>query len=75
MINDEYSFANQIEQTPINFYLNYLNFCETDNRITFTPFYPSILNFYMTNSISANSSVMGECTLFLNKKTNFNFDY
>lgn len=75
MINDEYSFANQIEQTPINFYLNYLNFCETDNRITFAPFYPSILNFYMTNSISANSSVMGECTLFLNKKTNFNFDY
>lgn len=75
MINDEFSFAMQTEQNPVNFHLNYLKHAEPNNLITFTPFYPNILNYYMTNSISSNSSVMGECTLFLNKKTNFNLDY
>jgi len=75
MINDEYNFAAQTEQVFANFYLNYLNITETNNSIVYTPFYPNLVNFYMTNSISANSSVMGECSLFLNKKTNFNLDY
>jgi hypothetical protein len=74
MINDEFNFASHVEEISQNFYINFFEYKESSNKITFAPFFPNILNFYMSNSISANSPVMGECSLFLNQKSNFNLD-
>jgi hypothetical protein len=73
-LNEELNFVKNVEKDPINFDINILNIKESNLKVTLSPFYPSIHNFYMTNSISANSSVMGECSLFLNIKTNFSLE-
>lgn len=73
-LNEEINFAANVEKDPINFDLNFSNYQESNRKIVLSPFFPSIHNFYMTNSISANSPVMGECSLFLNLKTNFSLE-
>ena len=35
------------------------------------PYAPTITNFYLNDIISSNSSIMGECALFLKTDTNF----
>lgn len=73
-LNQEISLVKMIETDPVNFDINYLSISEPNKLVYLSPFYPAVHNFYMTNSISAHSSVMGECSLFLNTKSNFNLD-
>ena len=54
-----------------NFYFNFLNFKEYQQKVYFNVFNPIVNNFYMTNALSQNSKVMAECSLFLKNKSNF----
>ncbi len=52
-----------------------LNFFLIKENAKVTPLYmyqPTVTNFYLNDMISSNSTVMGECSLFLKKKSNFN---
>lgn len=54
-----------------NFYFNFLNFKEYQQKVYFNVFNPIVTNFYMTNALSQNSKIMAECSLFLKNKSNF----
>ena len=54
-----------------NLNLKFLKFLEPSNKIYLSIFLPLVNNFYMTDIISKNSSVMSECSILLNKKSNF----
>ena len=54
-----------------NLNLKFLKFSEPSNKIYLSIFLPLVNNFYMTDIISKNSSVMSECSILLNKKSNF----
>ncbi len=80
--NKENDFTNKvlIKENPLlnslnnerkRFYLNFLNKNESKNRIYLSNFKNIIENFYMTDTVTKNSQVMAECSLFLNNKTNF----
>jgi NADH dehydrogenase (ubiquinone) Fe-S protein 1 len=66
--NPTLKFLNQV---PLNINIPFLNFNEFSNKVYLSVFLPSITNFYMTDIISKNSQVMSECSLLLNKKSNF----
>lgn len=76
------NFSNEIifKENPIlnstNKYLETFkfNFCilkENALKLNYSIFLPLIHNYYMTDTISRNSQVMSECTLFLQSRTNF----
>lgn len=54
-----------------NFKFNYLNVKEHNNKLYLSIFLPLITNFYMSDIIGKNSQIMSECSLLLNKKSNF----
>ncbi len=56
--------------SPFN--LNFLVIKENAKFINLSMYQPTITNFYLNDMISSNSTVMGECFLFLKKKSNFN---
>jgi len=62
---------NNLNKINKNFNFNYLNIKESDNRLYLSVFLPLINNFYITDIIGKNSQIMSECSLLLNKKTNF----
>jgi NADH-quinone oxidoreductase chain G len=68
---DEIPTQNLIEKNVTPFYFNFLNFKEPEEKGINSFFKPTVINFYMTDIISNNSSTMGECSLFLNKEYNF----
>lgn len=67
----ENPFIAKINKIPYTFNLKLLKYKESNNRIYLSNFTPLINNFYMTDSISQNSSTMAECSLFLNTRTNY----
>jgi NADH dehydrogenase (ubiquinone) Fe-S protein 1 len=64
---------NNINTSTKKLNLNFLQFTEPANKIYFSIFLPLINNFYMTDIISKNSSVMSECSILLNTKSNFKY--
>jgi len=64
------SFKN-INSISKNFKFNFFDLCNFSNKIYLSSYLPLINNFYLTDIISKNSQVMSECSLLLNKKTNF----
>jgi len=70
-LKNEINIAKVLERDPVSFNINPYNVVESCDYTEIVPFAPSITNFYMTDVISKHSSTMGECSLFLNKNTNF----
>jgi NADH dehydrogenase/NADH:ubiquinone oxidoreductase subunit G len=60
-----------IDSISKNFKFNFFELCNFSNKIYLSSYLPLINNFYLTDIISKNSQVMSECSLLLNKKTNF----
>ncbi len=54
-----------------NFNIKFMDLCNFSSKIYLSSYLPLVNNFYMTDIISKNSQVMSECSLLLNKKTNF----
>lgn len=52
---------------------NFLQFKEPATKVYLSIFLPLINNFYMTDIISKNSSLMSECSILLTKKYNFKY--
>ena len=67
----EAPFLKNLNTYRKKFYLNFLNIKEHSNKVFLSNFKPIINNFYMTDNISKNSTIMAKSTLFLNNKTNF----
>ena len=63
--------TNNFEITFLDSHLKLYIFLENTNKINFSMFLPLIYNFYMTDIVSKNSQIMAECTLFLQKRSNF----
>lgn len=61
--------SDHIDELPTVFCINYLNFTEIAHQVLLTIFTPIIEDFYMTDLISQNSSVMGESSIFVNPLT------
>jgi hypothetical protein len=55
----------------MNFHLNIFKYKEEQTSTFLMPYAPTIINFYLNDIISSNSSIMGECALFLKTDTNF----
>ena len=55
----------------MNFHLNIFKYKEEQTSTFLMPYAPTITNFYLNDIISSNSSIMGECALFLKTDTNF----
>jgi len=68
---DEVVVDTLIEKSPINFNFNFLNIKENSINVNLNPFSFNIEDFYITDLITQNSPLMGECSLFL--KTNNNW--
>jgi NADH-quinone oxidoreductase chain G len=68
----ENPYLKNLNKLGKNFNINFLKYREAKNKIYLSNFLPLINNFYMTDSISNNSTVMSECSLFL-KDTRFNY--
>lgn len=71
MLKDEVSMEKMVEQNIPPYFFNIFSYHEETFKSKSVSFMPSIMNFYMTDTISQNSTTMGECTLFLNDNTNF----
>lgn len=71
MLKDEVPFHNLVEKNVPNYFFNILSFNEETFVAKNFIFSPSVGNFYITDTISQNSSTMGECALFLNENSNF----
>lgn len=67
----ENPFLNSVNNSRSKFYLNFLNKLKAKNKIYLSTFKNTIDNFYMTDTVTKNSQVMAECSLFLNNKSNF----
>lgn len=70
-IENELPMTNLIEKYIPDYFFNLLSFEEETFKIRNTIFMPAVMNFYVTDTISQNSTTMGECSLFLNENTNF----
>lgn len=68
---DEVPVERIIEQSTKTFDFNIYSFEENACNIKLCPFVPSIMDFYMSDLITQNSKVMGECNLFLNSQSSF----
>ena len=72
-----WSFENEVDvQTTLDrvnesFHLNFFMFNENEKSIPLFMFQPTVTSFYMADPISKASSIMGECSLFLEKEKNF----
>lgn len=62
---------NKLNTIINDFNFNYLNINESQNKVYLTNFKPLVTDFYMTDSLSKNSQVMAECSLFLTNRSNF----
>lgn len=62
---------NKLNTITNDFDFNYLDIKESQNRVYLTNFKPLVTDFYMTDSLSKNSQVMAECSLFLTNRSNF----
>lgn len=71
MLNDEIPLNNLIEKDVSNYFFNMFNIQEENFKIYASFFIPAIMNFYITDHITENSSTMGECALFLTENNNF----
>lgn len=72
MFYEEYPKASLLENTPSNFAFNPFDFESNTYCISkLAPFHQTIRDFYLQEPIAANSSVMGECSLFLGGESNF----
>jgi NADH dehydrogenase/NADH:ubiquinone oxidoreductase subunit G len=60
-----------LNKTRKNFYNNFLNLKNFKQNFYYTPLKIKIKNFYMTDNLSKNSKTMSECSLFLQKNSNF----
>jgi len=67
----ENPFLSSLKSTRKQFYFNFLNIKESNNKVYLSNFKSMINNFYMTDIVTRNSQIMAECSLFLNNKTNF----
>ncbi len=70
MLKEELPMNVLAEKNVSNYFFNLLSYTEEGFRSSKTIFMPAITNFYITDTISQNSPVMGECSLFLNENTN-----
>lgn len=70
-LNDEIPVTNLIEKEIPNYFFNIFNLNEDSFKAPASFFIPATMNFYITDTITQNSSVMGECSLFLNDNNNF----
>lgn len=70
-IEEELPINNLIEKFVPDYFFNLLSHEEESFRIKNELFFPAIMNFYVTDTISQNSTTMGECSLFLNDNSNF----
>lgn len=61
----------KINKISNQFSFKFLNYYEYSFKIYLSFYLPLITNFYMTDIISKNSSIMSECSLLLTKKVNF----
>lgn len=73
-LKNEINISKTLEKEPVSFAINPYNYREELESTEDMPFAPHITNFYMTDVISKNSVTMGECSLFLNKNTNFSLN-
>ncbi len=67
----ENPFLHQVNKVIDTHHINFLKFNENKQKIFISNFIPLISNFYMTDTISKNSQIMSECSLFLNQNLNF----
>lgn len=70
-IDNDLPITNIIEKYMPDYFFNILAYEEESFSTKNALFMPTILNFYITDMISQNSTTMGECSLFLNDNTNF----
>lgn len=70
-LNAELPITNLIEKYIPDYFFNLLSYEEESFSTKNTLFIPTVVNFYVTDMISQNSTTMGECSLFLNDNTNF----
>ena len=75
LLYDESPFIQQSFKIRKKFILNFLIFKENSLKIKYTTFKPLLKNFYMMDNITKYSTVMANCSLFLNNKINFNKIY
>lgn len=47
---------------------------EEQNKSFIFSLYPPVISFYLNDILSKNSTLMGECSLFLEQDTNFNLE-
>ena len=70
-VNKDIPFQYLFEKKNHNFFFNFFDFWEKNKKSALNIFTPSIYNFYNTSIVNQNSPLMLECSLFLNKKSNF----
>jgi hypothetical protein len=70
MLKEELPLSVLVERNIGNYFFNLISYTEDSFVASKSIFVPSITNFYITDTISQNSSIMGECSLFLNENTN-----
>lgn len=70
-LENELPINNLIEKYIPDYFFNLLSYEEESFITKNTLFIPTVVNFYVTDMISQNSTTMGECSLFLNENTNF----
>jgi len=67
----EFFWKSNFDKKIMNFHLNIFKYKEEQTSTFLMPYAPTIINFYLNDIISSNSSIMGECALFLKTDTNF----
>lgn len=70
-LEEELPMNNLVEKFVPDYFFNLLSYEEETFKIKNEVFFPAIMNFYVTDAISQNSTTMGECSLFLNDNSNF----
>ena len=63
-----------VEKTPQPFFFNPFMCFEEQNKSFIFSLYPPVISFYLNDILSKNSTLMGECSLFLEQDTNFNLE-
>jgi len=64
-------FLTCVKKTRVAFSFNFLNFMEMPHKVYLSMNRVFLKKFYMTDTISKNSTIMAECTLFLKNNLNF----
>ena len=67
----ENPFLSSLSKGRKQFYFDFLNIKEPNNKVYLSNFKSIVNNFYMTDIVTKNSQIMAECSLFLNNKSNF----